>query len=238
MHHSNSFMSSCLLSPCYLPEWLSRSIPVSKYSGGTFYPSAQPSVKGYEGFLFSTSAGGAYVASMIFMHELRVPPAGPSAAVSYRVPKGSIWKSGYFYRLQSIAAASGCEKPSSAAIVECLREKTEEEILQAMLKLVCEITLFGFKWHFKFYCNRVCYLAVVILECEVTVISDLLDPLKSMLCYTSPEKCEQVTSLSFCMDFKLLVFCCHAVPGEWKDCRKYHSFSWRTWKLITILCHT
>ncbi|XP_062474216.1 fatty acyl-CoA hydrolase precursor, medium chain-like isoform X1 [Pezoporus occidentalis] len=36
---------------------------------------------------------------------------------------------------QSIAAASGCEKPSSAAIVECLRGKTEEEIVQAMLKL-------------------------------------------------------------------------------------------------------
>ncbi|KFQ44489.1 Fatty acyl-CoA hydrolase precursor, medium chain, partial [Nestor notabilis] len=36
---------------------------------------------------------------------------------------------------QSIAAASGCEKPSSAAIVECLREKTEEEIVQAILKL-------------------------------------------------------------------------------------------------------
>ncbi|XP_061201926.1 fatty acyl-CoA hydrolase precursor, medium chain-like [Neopsephotus bourkii] len=36
---------------------------------------------------------------------------------------------------QRIAAASGCEKPSSAAIVECLRGKTEEEIVQAMLKL-------------------------------------------------------------------------------------------------------
>ncbi|XP_030907787.1 fatty acyl-CoA hydrolase precursor, medium chain-like isoform X2 [Melopsittacus undulatus] len=36
---------------------------------------------------------------------------------------------------QSIAAASGCEKTSSAAIVECLRGKTEEEIVQAMLKL-------------------------------------------------------------------------------------------------------
>ncbi|KAK2545839.1 Ces1l1 [Columba livia] len=29
-----------------------------------------------------------------------------------------------------VAAASDCEKPSSAAIVECLREKTEEEIVQ------------------------------------------------------------------------------------------------------------
>ncbi|KAM4638293.1 fatty acyl-CoA hydrolase precursor, medium chain-like [Amazona ochrocephala] len=36
---------------------------------------------------------------------------------------------------QSVAAASGCEKPNSAAIVECLRGKTEEEIVQAMLKL-------------------------------------------------------------------------------------------------------
>ncbi|OPJ77928.1 hypothetical protein AV530_014950 [Patagioenas fasciata monilis] len=34
-----------------------------------------------------------------------------------------------------VAAASGCEKPSSAAIVECLREKTEEEIVQIAQKL-------------------------------------------------------------------------------------------------------
>uniref|UniRef100_A0A663M248 Carboxylic ester hydrolase n=1 Tax=Athene cunicularia TaxID=194338 RepID=A0A663M248_ATHCN len=34
-----------------------------------------------------------------------------------------------------IAAASGCEKSSSAAIVECLREKTEEEIVEITLKM-------------------------------------------------------------------------------------------------------
>ncbi|CAM9438999.1 unnamed protein product [Bubo scandiacus] len=34
-----------------------------------------------------------------------------------------------------IAAASGCEKSSSAAVVECLREKTEEEIVQITLKM-------------------------------------------------------------------------------------------------------
>ncbi|KAK2529922.1 hypothetical protein Q9233_006307, partial [Columba guinea] len=34
-----------------------------------------------------------------------------------------------------VAAASDCEKPSSAAIVECLREKTEEEIVQIAQKL-------------------------------------------------------------------------------------------------------
>ncbi|XP_065517702.1 fatty acyl-CoA hydrolase precursor, medium chain-like [Lathamus discolor] len=38
-------------------------------------------------------------------------------------------------KAQGIAAASGCEKTSSAAIVECLRGKTEEEIVQATLKL-------------------------------------------------------------------------------------------------------
>ncbi|KAM6409219.1 fatty acyl-CoA hydrolase precursor, medium chain-like isoform 2-T2 [Rhynochetos jubatus] len=36
---------------------------------------------------------------------------------------------------QRIATASGCEKPSSAAIVECLREKTEEEVVEITLKL-------------------------------------------------------------------------------------------------------
>ncbi|KFP53831.1 Fatty acyl-CoA hydrolase precursor, medium chain, partial [Cathartes aura] len=36
---------------------------------------------------------------------------------------------------QRIAAAAGCEKSSSAAIVECLREKTEEEIVQITLKM-------------------------------------------------------------------------------------------------------
>ncbi|XP_072202209.1 fatty acyl-CoA hydrolase precursor, medium chain-like isoform X2 [Excalfactoria chinensis] len=36
---------------------------------------------------------------------------------------------------QRIAAASGCEKSSSAALVECLREKTEEEIEQITLKM-------------------------------------------------------------------------------------------------------
>ncbi|KAM6065418.1 fatty acyl-CoA hydrolase precursor, medium chain isoform 2-T2 [Theristicus caerulescens] len=36
---------------------------------------------------------------------------------------------------QVIAAASGCEKSSSAATVECLREKTEEEIVQITLKM-------------------------------------------------------------------------------------------------------
>ncbi|XP_075621628.1 fatty acyl-CoA hydrolase precursor, medium chain isoform X2 [Balearica regulorum gibbericeps] len=36
---------------------------------------------------------------------------------------------------QRIATASGCEKSSSAAIVECLREKTEEEIVQITLKM-------------------------------------------------------------------------------------------------------
>ncbi|NXK01870.1 SASB hydrolase, partial [Herpetotheres cachinnans] len=36
---------------------------------------------------------------------------------------------------QRIAAASGCEKSSSAAIVECLRERTEEEIVQITLKM-------------------------------------------------------------------------------------------------------
>ncbi|XP_074769112.1 fatty acyl-CoA hydrolase precursor, medium chain-like [Athene noctua] len=34
-----------------------------------------------------------------------------------------------------IAAASGCDKSSSAAVVECLREKTEEEIVQITLKM-------------------------------------------------------------------------------------------------------
>ncbi|XP_059680733.1 fatty acyl-CoA hydrolase precursor, medium chain isoform X2 [Gavia stellata] len=36
---------------------------------------------------------------------------------------------------ERIATASGCEKSSSAAIVECLREKTEEEIVQITLKM-------------------------------------------------------------------------------------------------------
>uniref|UniRef100_A0A8B9N403 Carboxylic ester hydrolase n=1 Tax=Accipiter nisus TaxID=211598 RepID=A0A8B9N403_9AVES len=36
---------------------------------------------------------------------------------------------------QRIATASGCEKASSAAIVECLREKTEEEIVQITQKM-------------------------------------------------------------------------------------------------------
>ncbi|XP_009879681.1 PREDICTED: fatty acyl-CoA hydrolase precursor, medium chain-like [Charadrius vociferus] len=36
---------------------------------------------------------------------------------------------------QRIATAFGCEKSSSAAMVECLREKTEEEIVQATLKM-------------------------------------------------------------------------------------------------------
>ncbi|KFV60531.1 Fatty acyl-CoA hydrolase precursor, medium chain, partial [Tyto alba] len=36
---------------------------------------------------------------------------------------------------QRIAAASGCEKSSSAAVVECLREKTEEEIVQITLNM-------------------------------------------------------------------------------------------------------
>ncbi|KFZ46528.1 Fatty acyl-CoA hydrolase precursor, medium chain, partial [Antrostomus carolinensis] len=36
---------------------------------------------------------------------------------------------------QRIATASGCEKSNSAAVVECLREKTEEEIVQITLKL-------------------------------------------------------------------------------------------------------
>ncbi|XP_052542340.1 fatty acyl-CoA hydrolase precursor, medium chain-like isoform X1 [Tympanuchus pallidicinctus] len=36
---------------------------------------------------------------------------------------------------QRIAAASGCEKSSSAALVECLRGKTEEEIVQITLKM-------------------------------------------------------------------------------------------------------
>ncbi|XP_041883596.1 fatty acyl-CoA hydrolase precursor, medium chain-like [Corvus kubaryi] len=36
---------------------------------------------------------------------------------------------------QKIAAVSGCEKSSSAAIVECLREKTEEELVQIALKM-------------------------------------------------------------------------------------------------------
>ncbi|XP_069724405.1 fatty acyl-CoA hydrolase precursor, medium chain-like [Phaenicophaeus curvirostris] len=36
---------------------------------------------------------------------------------------------------QRIAAASGCEKPSSAAMVECLKEKTEGEIVEITLKL-------------------------------------------------------------------------------------------------------
>ncbi|XP_009700352.1 PREDICTED: fatty acyl-CoA hydrolase precursor, medium chain isoform X2 [Cariama cristata] len=36
---------------------------------------------------------------------------------------------------QRIATASGCEKSSSAATVECLRQKTEEEIVQITLKM-------------------------------------------------------------------------------------------------------
>ncbi|XP_052542342.1 fatty acyl-CoA hydrolase precursor, medium chain-like [Tympanuchus pallidicinctus] len=36
---------------------------------------------------------------------------------------------------QRIAAASGCEKSSSAALVECLRGKTEEELVQITLKM-------------------------------------------------------------------------------------------------------
>ncbi|XP_015706686.1 fatty acyl-CoA hydrolase precursor, medium chain-like [Coturnix japonica] len=36
---------------------------------------------------------------------------------------------------QRIAAASGCEKSSSAALVECLREKTEEEMEQITVKM-------------------------------------------------------------------------------------------------------
>uniref|UniRef100_H0ZYU4 Carboxylic ester hydrolase n=1 Tax=Taeniopygia guttata TaxID=59729 RepID=H0ZYU4_TAEGU len=45
---------------------------------------------------------------------------------------------------QKIAAASGCEKSSSAAMVECLRGKTEEELLQITLKMVGEMILCDF----------------------------------------------------------------------------------------------
>lgn len=58
---------------------------------------------------------------------------------------GNVFKTVCFYCLQKIAAVSDCEKSSSAAIVECLREKTEEELVQIALKMVGEMILLVFK---------------------------------------------------------------------------------------------
>ncbi|XP_075290263.1 fatty acyl-CoA hydrolase precursor, medium chain-like isoform X2 [Opisthocomus hoazin] len=44
---------------------------------------------------------------------------------------------------QRIAAAAGCEKSSSAAIVECLREKTGEEMVQILQKMIMKFPAYA-----------------------------------------------------------------------------------------------
>lgn len=41
--------------------------------------------------------------------------------------------------LKKIAVVSGCKSTTSAAMVHCLRQKTEEELLETTLKLVGEV---------------------------------------------------------------------------------------------------
>lgn len=59
--------------------------------------------------------------------------------------RGNVSKTVCFHCLQKIAAVAGCEKSSSAAMVECLRGKTEEELVQITLKMVGEMILLAFK---------------------------------------------------------------------------------------------
>jgi hypothetical protein len=43
---------------------------------------------------------------------------------------------GACYLLQQIAVTAGCKTTTSAVIVHCMRQKTEEELLEIMHKLV------------------------------------------------------------------------------------------------------
>lgn len=43
--------------------------------------------------------------------------------------------------LQKIAALAGCKTTTSAAMVHCLRQKTEEELLEVSLKMVGMLNL-------------------------------------------------------------------------------------------------
>lgn len=124
--------------------------------------------------------------------------------------------------MQRIAAAAGCEKSSSAALVECLREKTEAEIEQITLKMVGEIILLAFKWHFKFYHNRVCCMCIVILgELQFNVTSD------SFLTFSGYDNIAAMLYLIWKMwtgYFPLILHglwaacvCCHALPKEGKE---------------------
>ena len=175
VHHSNSFASTCLPSPaCSLPEWLSCSISVSKYLAGVGFVLLRGlQCKGLRGLPILCLCGGTRLAAVILVQKRRPPLRWARA----RWPQGrKTWVPVCFYWLQRIAAAAGCEKSSSAAIVECLREKTGEEMVQILQKMVGEIILLAFKWHAKCYPNRLCYFCVVILgELEGNVTSDPRD---------------------------------------------------------------
>uniref|UniRef100_A0A8D2N4V0 Carboxylesterase type B domain-containing protein n=1 Tax=Zonotrichia albicollis TaxID=44394 RepID=A0A8D2N4V0_ZONAL len=58
-----------------------------------------------------------------------------SGTAALEPDRGNVSKTVCSHCLQKIAAVSGCEKSSSAAMVECLRGKTEEEILQITQKM-------------------------------------------------------------------------------------------------------
>uniref|UniRef100_A0A8C3N6G7 Carboxylic ester hydrolase n=1 Tax=Geospiza parvula TaxID=87175 RepID=A0A8C3N6G7_GEOPR len=73
--------------------------------------------------IFGESAGGISVSALVL---------SPLAKGLFHK---AISESGTAEEAQKIAAASGCEKSSSAAMVECLRGKTEEELLQITLKM-------------------------------------------------------------------------------------------------------
>lgn len=59
--------------------------------------------------------------------------------------RGKVSKTVCFHCLQKIAALAGCEKSSSAAMIECLRGKTQEELVQITEKMVGEMMLLAFK---------------------------------------------------------------------------------------------
>lgn len=94
-------------------------------------------MKDCEGFQCSPSEAGTSQAPATLVQELRLLLLDRCLIEPER---GNVPKTVCFC-LQKIAAVAGCQKSSSAAMVECLRGKTEEELIQVTVKMVGEMIL-------------------------------------------------------------------------------------------------
>lgn len=117
--------------------------------------------------------------------------------------------------LKKIAVVSGCKNTTSAAMVHCLRQKTEEELLETTLKLVSEVG-----WPVPVLPNLVLYLRLLHLISSA-VLEKLFRAFSCLLTTVSAFCIIEIVSLSY-NEKPSVVFFHYQVSLGW--CRSYLNY--------------